>query len=718
MGALANIKARARRAALAALGAERALTAPVYRYATMRQGISGTAQQPNPSRLLTDGFAGVQATAARAIASRLSDLDFEIQNRVRNDAGGYSWEADPLHPLLEILERPNPYLSRRQMLKVTSTWITQTGEAYWLIVTNGAGATREMWPMSPQHVEKLASDSQPISGYVFHGEAGETRYGLDEVVHFFDPDPDDPFRGVGIVGPQAREFDAQTFASDTLRSHFQHDATPKIVLTAKDDADVADAKQREAFWADWQNRYNRRGGEQQGVPAFLPSGFGVHELSGLSDVDSVKAFLEFGRDTLLMANGVPRSILGDVVDANRAAADTNRLVFDRHTVKPQTGIIADALTAQVAVIEYGRDTRVQFEQFIDEDADLRLREERQDLDTGVRSVNQVLADRGADSVDWGELPRATFGAVPYEPGSFDLDDDDDDEPTPPIAEGPEPEPEAERNRDAAPLHPRIHSRFTKEAMWARLMQSDAEFVPRMTRAVRQAFAGQKRLALEALRSTEDVAEVTGRAEHSRGDWIDDLFDGFEFGRLFDTIVTPISLDAYTKAGQNVLSDLEVRPTLSFDEKAIEAVQEQGADLVTKVNATTKKRLRKAIAKGIEAGESEEQLASRVRRTFNAASKSRARTIARTEVGWATSTGQLAGYLDSEIVTMKRWNTALDGDVRDTHEIDGQTVRVHESFTLGDGEQAQAPRVSEDGGRLSAHNGINCRCFSTPVVEGI
>ena len=125
--------------------------------------------------------------------------------------------------------------------------------------------------MSPANVETLSDDVMPISGYVFHGQGGETRYGLDEVVHMFDPDPDDPFKGVGVVGPQARDFDSNQFAGETMRSHFQNDATPKLVLTAKDDADVADQGQREAFWADWQNRYNRRGGDNQGVPAFLPN---------------------------------------------------------------------------------------------------------------------------------------------------------------------------------------------------------------------------------------------------------------------------------------------------------------------------------------------------------------------------------------------------------------------------------------------------------------
>jgi len=31
------------------------------------------------------------------------------------------------------------------------------------------------------------------------------------------------------------------------------------------------------------------------------------------------------------------------------------------------------------------------------------------------------------------------------------------------------------------------------------------------------------------------------------------------------------------------------------------------------------------------------------------------------------------------------------------------------------EGALAPRISATGGRLSAHNGINCRCFDTAVL---
>ena len=697
----------------------RAMVPPPFRMGEMRQGITSTEQQATPGRLVTDGFASTQATAARAVAGRLSDLEFRMQTEKRESQSTTKWEDVDDHPFLAVLNRPNPLLSRRQLLKLTSYWLSQTGEAFWLAVTNSASATREFWPMSPRNVEKLASDIQPVSGFVFHGEGGEVRYGLEEVVWIFDPDPSDPFAGVGIVGPQAREFDAGTFASATMRSHFQKDATPKVVLKADAEALPPDKDQREAFWSDWQNRYNSRAGENLGVPAFLPGGFDIRELEGGGGVAETIQVLEFMRDQLLMANGVPRSVLGDVVDANRAAADTNRLVFDRHTIKPQAGLIVDALTHQVVVPEFGAQWRVRFEQFISEDEELRLKEEAQDLTLKVRSINQVRADRGLDPVAWGDQPIGTFGDQPYDP-------DEDDEPTggnvlpfkpkPEDDEDDEDDTAAGRTFVARVIAPRIAARLTPEAEWSRQMQTDAVFVPRMLSALRRVFAGQKALTLEALRA----APASQRA-YSRADWLDELFDLPDFSRLFDTIVTPLSIDVYQSAGENALLAVEERPQLLFNELAVKDMREQGAELVTLANETTKKRLRTTIAKGIEAGESLDDMERRVRSAYNTISKGRARTIARTEVGFAMSKGQLAGFQQSETVFLKRWNTALDDRVRDQH-VAMQGVQVAEDGVFlipaigkKPAEGALAPRISATGGRLSPHNGINCRCFDTAVL---
>jgi phage portal protein BeeE len=698
----------------------RAFVPPQYALGRQRLGISNTENQPTAEQLLIDGVRGTQASAARAISRRVGDLEFMVTERTRTETGAAEFVEIPTHPLVALLERPNPLLTRLQLLRILSWWITQTGEAYLLKVTNGAGAVRELWPMSPRNVERVSGEAAPVTGFVFHGEKGETAYRMDEVVWLFDPDPAYPFRGLGILGPQAQQFDSNTFANATMREHYQNDATPKTVLLAGEEARLPETGQRIEFEKDWINRYSRNTGTARNTPAFLPSGFKIQELTGGAQVAETTTFLEYLRDDLLMANGVPRSILGDVVDANRAAAETNQLVFDRHTIQPQANLIADAMTYQLAQPDYGPTIFVQFREFIAGDQDLRLREEDQDLRLKVRTVNEIRAARGLDDVAWGDVPIGSFSDVPYTGDEREVVD-----PIPPQPGEQTPEDDATPTDEELEDEPATRSRanagaaFAPAAQWARVMQSDRQFVPLMVSRLRRVFAAQRSAVLEALAISRNAGgEKWARAVED----IDELFDGVDFARLFDVLVTPVRIDAAQASRQSAMNLLGSKPTLSFNDQAVALLRRQGAELVTQINATTRSKLRKTLAKGQAEGESLDQLATRVRKAFREANDVRARTIARTEVGKATQFGQLEGYIDSGVVVGKRWNTSQDDRVRDSHEIDGTAVALGETFTLpGDGkrsdEQADAPGIGADGAPLSAGNSINCRCFLTPVLEG-
>lgn len=699
----------------------RAYAPPQYRFGSLREGIAGTDNQPTPTQLLIDAVQGVQAMATRAIAHRLGDLEFQV-GRVQRARGPERFVELPAHPLLELLERPSPLLTRRQLLRTLAWWIQQTGEAYLLKVTNGAGRVVELWPMSPRNVEKLSSTSSPVSGFVFHGEAGETPFRIDEVVWLFDPDPAYPFRGLGVVGPQARDIDGATFASETLRSHYQNDATPALALEADQEARPPSLVEREAFEKDWANRYHRTRGAARGVPAILPSGFSLREIVGAFDVGQGTAYLEHLRDQLLMANGVPRSILGDVVDANRAAAETNAYVFDRQTIEPLANLVADALTFQLAQPDFGPDLVVRFAEFVLENQDARIAEEAHDLTHKVRTVNEVREQRGLPRVEWGDLPIGTLADVPYTGEEPEIVDPLPPQPGEPATDAAGSDPGGDGGDEdelagGMGARSRGDSRaavaFSPAAEWSRVIQRERQFVPLMVSRLRRVFAAQRAMVLEALAREGTVAARSW----SRADELDALFEGVDFRRLFETLVTPVRIDAAQASRQNALRLLAQPARLSFDVEATAYLERVGAELVTNVNATTKARIRRTLAKGVTDGDTLAELTARVRRVFAEASNLRARTIARTEVLQATQFGQLQGYRDSTVVAGKRWNTAQDDRVRDSHEIDGQAVQLSGSFVLGDGERAEAPGVGAGGTRLSAHNAINCRCFLTPVLEG-
>jgi SPP1 gp7 family putative phage head morphogenesis protein len=153
----------------------------------------------------------------------------------------------------------------------------------------------------------------------------------------------------------------------------------------------------------------------------------------------------------------------------------------------------------------------------------------------------------------------------------------------------------------------------------------------------------------------------------------------------------------------------------FTQDVIAELQRQELLLAGDVNKTTRKLIMDQVSQGVARGEGSKQIEKRIRGVFKTRRK-RAQTIARTEVLKANQRGQLIGFEESGVVEQKRWNTSRDDIVRKSHRIDGQVRLLCEPFELRDGEFADAPGIGVSGTRLSPHNGINCRCFVTPVVE--
>jgi SPP1 gp7 family putative phage head morphogenesis protein len=679
----------------------RAFDPPVYFAGVYRSGLSDQSQ-PSSDRLLA-AHNGWQAIASRAISQRLSTLVLEVVIRVRTESGTVVEEVIDDHPLAAVWDA-NPVFTASQLLALMGFWLADVGEAYFVKVTDRLRLTRELWPLSPARVEIVTDRDVGIRGYVFHGEGGDIAYQADEVVRIFRPDPRSPFAGLGNLGPQAVAYDAGTFLDETIRAHYQNDATPKVALTAREGASVPQPQTLARFESDWRSRYDARGGSRRGLPAFLPPGFDVHEFAS-DGLTGNAELMDRLRDRILMANGVPRSILGDVVDVNRAAAETNQFVFDLHTVQPLTALIESALTRQVAR-DYDAELRVRFAPFVSEDKDFVLRQEQQDLVTKVRTVNQVREDRGLDPVDYGDEPIGSFGDVPYRP----------DEERELAADDPEAFGAGGAEDDAGDDEPRGRRRalvagargaFEPAAAWQRVLAAERRHAPAFARAIREVFARQRDAVLEALTESE-------RSGGQR-DALTDLFTPGRWRALFRRVVEPVRRRAFVETAQQTTADLGGR--FQFLESAERVLERQGAELMANVDRTTRERVRNAISDGVDAGEGQDQIAGRVREVFRAR-RDQARTIARTEVLRATQAAQLEGFTQSGVVERKRWNTSQDDAVRDSHDAaDGQVVDLDQAFTLGDGERAEAPGIGEGGIPLSARNAINCRCFVTPVFEG-
>jgi len=150
--------------------------------------------------------------------------------------------------------------------------------------------------------------------------------------------------------------------------------------------------------------------------------------------------------------------------------------------------------------------------------------------------------------------------------------------------------------------------------------------------------------------------------------------------------------------------------VSFDLEAPfvqDFIRARANQLAGQVTDTTYSAIQQALADGVANGASIDDLARGVQDVFDVASRSRAQTIARTEVISASngSASLAAAQLPADVAAGQEWISTRDDRTRVDHdEADGQVVAMGAPFEVG-GESLLYPGDPDgDGGNV-----INCRC---------
>lgn len=128
----------------------------------------------------------------------------------------------------------------------------------------------------------------------------------------------------------------------------------------------------------------------------------------------------------------------------------------------------------------------------------------------------------------------------------------------------------------------------------------------------------------------------------------------------------------------------------------------------KIGKTLSRKIFKAVQAGVDAGESYEKTASRILDvTSGSVARSKARTIARTEMHNASQAAQFEVVESLQLSVSKIWLAGEDDRTRHTHaEVDGQKRPHNEPFNVN-GWPMQFP--GDDSYGAPAGEIINCRC---------
>jgi HK97 family phage portal protein len=239
--------------------------------------------------------------------------------------------------------------------------------------------------------------------------------------------------------------------------------------------------------------------------------------------------------------------------------------------------------------------------------------------------------------------------------------------------------------------------------WKALMAAREPHVKALRIQVQKAINAAREETLKNLDATKALGEIKRRGV------LEIMFDLQKFSlRMWSLIKGPLKtalVDAVEQFGDELGGD---DPWTMEDPQVIDFVNSR-ENRIKDASAEIWQDVRDDLAKGLDQGESNAEIAKRIRAKFTGLSKSRSETIAQTETGAAYGHGRQEA-MERSGIAYKEWLTAKDDKVRAEHvRADGQVVAVDEPFTV-DGEKLTGPCDS----RGSARNVINCRCVAIPV----
>ncbi len=174
------------------------------------------------------------------------------------------------HPMLALIQRPNPYYDDVALWAATILSLCTAGNGYWIKVRNGYGRPAELWyvPHWTMKPEGSRDGSVFLSHYRYSpgGGVAPTNIAPEDVVHFrHGIDPRDPRLGLPPLDGAIREIFVDLESSNFVASLMRNMGVPGVVISPEGGA-MAQPGDVEATKAWFQEQF---GGDNRGKPLVM-----------------------------------------------------------------------------------------------------------------------------------------------------------------------------------------------------------------------------------------------------------------------------------------------------------------------------------------------------------------------------------------------------------------------------------------------------------------
>jgi len=250
---------------------------------------------------------------------------------------GKDEEQVPGHALADLMRRPNPHISRQDLMELLTCWLLLGGNGY-LYRTQAGRKTAELWPVAPDRLRPVAPRSidEWVSGYALDA-AQRATYAPEEIVHLkYLADPDNPLIGIGPLQAAAKSVDVDNAQRAFNASTSQNRGVIDGVFSF--DRPFANLDEADGIAESIREKY----GKKRGFVVLGSNGKYERVAMTPAEMDFTES-RKANRDEIAAIFGVPLALLSPDM-ATYSNLLTSELMLYTLTIIPLLDDIADTLT--------------------------------------------------------------------------------------------------------------------------------------------------------------------------------------------------------------------------------------------------------------------------------------------------------------------------------------------------------------------------------------
>jgi len=314
-------------------------------------------------------------------------------------------EELPAHPLVRLLNAPNPFMSRGQMWGTVVMDRCLAGNAYLLKarVQGGPlkGTVAELWRLRPDRVKVIPDRDKFIAGYEYNIGTEKITYPASDIIHFKTRNPLNDYYGMPPLMAISGRVDIDGYMKEFLRGFFENGGTgPGAILTVKGNLSK---ETREKIDAEHDQRFGNP--SRPGKLMILDNTESTYQQMGLNRGlrDALPKELNAMQESrIAMAFGIPGSILGLLIGYESSSYANKRAdwqVLWDVTMAPMLSDLDDVLNLSL-IPEFGQIDEVYFDlddiKALQEDVDKIQERERKNFQSGIISFEEARDAIGRD----------------------------------------------------------------------------------------------------------------------------------------------------------------------------------------------------------------------------------------------------------------------------------------------------------------------------------